>query len=264
MTTGRQHRNRNTNDPNTASAGGSRTIAWYIALLPGGRIALALQYGHLRTTVSSGYSNRARHGLRRVLDIETARAIAYLQHLDQRLNGGDGVSGPAAKTPPKRAATPTAPPEHQRTPGHPAWTAATRPAPTSPRTDQHIADARVEVARLRRDVADPLTPLPLRARLEQRIVLSEVVPQVEAHRAHRHDPTPRAHPHPHNPKAVMNHDDEREAITEAMRRLFAGTPIRSSGNLDIVALAEEAGLKRNKLTHKHTDLRDAFYAERAR
>src|SRR6266498_1831141 len=96
MTTGRQHRNRNTNDPNTASAGGRRTIAWYIARLPGGRIALALQYGHLRTTVSSGYSNRARHGLRRVLDIEAARAIAYLQHLDQRLNGGDGVSGPAA------------------------------------------------------------------------------------------------------------------------------------------------------------------------
>lgn len=62
----------------------------------------------------------------------------------------------------------------------------------------------------------------------------------------------------------MNHDDEREAITEAMRRLFAGTPIRSCGTLDIVTLAEEAGLKRNKLTHKHTDLRDDFYAERAR
>jgi hypothetical protein len=67
---------------------------WHIARLPGGRIALALQYGHLRTTVSSGYSNRARHGLRRVLDIETARAIAdYLQQLDQRLDRGEGVSG---------------------------------------------------------------------------------------------------------------------------------------------------------------------------
>src|SRR6266498_4593612 len=204
MTTGRQHCNRNTNDPNTASAGGRRTIAWYVARLPGGRIALALQYGHLRAT---------------------------------------------------RAPKDTRPPSLDRC--NPACANIAR-------TDQHIADARVEVARLRRDVADPLTPLPLRARLEQRIVLSEVVPQVEAHRAHRHDPTPRAHPHPHNPKAVMNHDDEREAITEAMRRLFAGTPIRSSGNLDIVALAEEAGLKRNKLTHKHTDLRDAFYAERAR
>ena len=63
---------------------------------------------------------------------------------------------------------------------------------------------------------------------------------------------------------MNQYDDEREAITEAMRRLFAGTPIRSSGNLDIVTLAEEAGLRRNKLTHKHTDLRDAFYAERAK
>ena len=62
----------------------------------------------------------------------------------------------------------------------------------------------------------------------------------------------------------MNHEAERDAITEAMRRLFAGTPLRSSGNLDIITLAEEAGLKRNKLTHKHTDQRDAFYAERAR
>jgi predicted nucleic acid-binding Zn-ribbon protein len=62
----------------------------------------------------------------------------------------------------------------------------------------------------------------------------------------------------------VNHDAEREAITEAMNRLFAGQPLRSSGNLDIVTLAEEAGLRRNKLTHKHTDLRDVFYAERAR
>lgn len=62
----------------------------------------------------------------------------------------------------------------------------------------------------------------------------------------------------------MSYDAERDAITEAMRRLIAGTPVRSPGNLDIVTLAQEAGLKRNKLTHKHTDLRDAFYAERAR
>ena len=61
----------------------------------------------------------------------------------------------------------------------------------------------------------------------------------------------------------MNEAEEREAITAAMARLFAGTPIRSTGNLDIVALAQEAGLKRNKLTHRHTDLKDQFYAERA-
>jgi chromosome segregation ATPase len=62
----------------------------------------------------------------------------------------------------------------------------------------------------------------------------------------------------------MDNQAEREAITEAIARLFAGTPIRSSGSRDIVTLAQEAGVKRNKLTHKHTDLRDAFYAERAR
>jgi chromosome segregation ATPase len=56
-------------------------------------------------------------------------------------------------------------------------------------------------------------------------------------------------------------DDERNAITAAMQRLLAGKPLRSSGELTIVALAEEAGLRRNKLTHKHTDLKDLFYAE---
>jgi chromosome segregation ATPase len=60
----------------------------------------------------------------------------------------------------------------------------------------------------------------------------------------------------------MTNDDERKAITEATQRLLAGKPLRSSGRLDIVTLAEEAGLKRNKLTHKHTDLKDLFNAER--
>ena len=59
----------------------------------------------------------------------------------------------------------------------------------------------------------------------------------------------------------MSDDDERNAITAAMQRLLAGKPLRSSGALTIVALAEEAGLRRNKLTHKHTDLKDLFYAE---
>ncbi len=75
-----------------------RTVAWHIARLPGGRIALAIQYAHLRTTVSEGYSGRSRHGLRRVLDIETARAMAdYLHRVSDRIEHGDGVSGPAAR-----------------------------------------------------------------------------------------------------------------------------------------------------------------------
>jgi len=52
----------------------------------------------MRTTASEGYSGRARHGLRRVLDIETARAMAdYLSRVNDRIEQGDGVSGPAGR-----------------------------------------------------------------------------------------------------------------------------------------------------------------------
>ena len=60
----------------------------------------------------------------------------------------------------------------------------------------------------------------------------------------------------------MTDEDDRRAITAAMQRLFAGTPLRSSGTLDSVTVAQESGVKRNKLTHKHTDLKDLFYAQR--
>ncbi|WP_327580409.1 hypothetical protein [Streptomyces sp. NBC_00145] len=45
-----------------------------------------------------------------------------------------------------------------------------------------------------------------------------------------------------------------------MVRLPIGTPLRSDGQLTVKSLAVEAGLKRNKLTHKHTGLKDLFYA----
>jgi hypothetical protein len=54
--------------------------------------------------------------------------------------------------------------------------------------------------------------------------------------------------------------DERAEIEAAMDRLLAGTPLRSGGQLTIVSLAAEAGVKRHALTHKHTDLKDRFYA----
>lgn len=74
-----------------------RTLAWHIARRPGGRVALAIQYAHLRTTTSEGYSARARHGLHHLLDIETARAMVdHLHHLGERLQHGEAVSGPAA------------------------------------------------------------------------------------------------------------------------------------------------------------------------
>ncbi|MFJ9900976.1 hypothetical protein ACIQPR_47470 [Streptomyces sp. NPDC091280] len=47
--------------------------AWHIARRPGGLIALAIQYGHMRTVLdartSSGYGSRSRGGIHSVLDI---------------------------------------------------------------------------------------------------------------------------------------------------------------------------------------------------
>ncbi|WP_229854378.1 hypothetical protein [Streptomyces filipinensis] len=53
---------------------------------------------------------------------------------------------------------------------------------------------------------------------------------------------------------------EIEAVTDAMIRLLVGTPLRSDGQLTIKSLAQEADVKRNKLTHKHTGLKGLFYA----
>ena len=50
--------------------------------------------------------------------------------------------------------------------------------------------------------------------------------------------------------------DER---AEAIERIFDGTPHSSTGGLTIVALAQEAGVPRNALTQRHTDLRNEFY-----
>lgn len=53
--------------------------------------------------------------------------------------------------------------------------------------------------------------------------------------------------------------DERARIRTAMDRILAGTPEHSNGALTVVALAIEAGVPRNALTQRHTDLKDEFY-----
>ncbi|MFE7856341.1 hypothetical protein [Streptomyces sp. NPDC057403] len=53
---------------------------------------------------------------------------------------------------------------------------------------------------------------------------------------------------------------ERANIRAAMDRLLAGTPLRSDGALTVLSLAAEADIKRHVLTHRHTDLKDEFYA----
>ena len=52
---------------------------------------------------------------------------------------------------------------------------------------------------------------------------------------------------------------ERNRIRAAMNRILDGTPERSNGALTVVALAIEAGVPRNALTQRHTDLKDEFY-----
>ncbi|GGW86126.1 hypothetical protein GCM10010320_79810 [Streptomyces caelestis] len=79
-----------------------RTLAWHIARRPGGLIALAIQYGHLRTVLdartSSGYASRSRRGIHGILDVETALAAAdTAARLRDSVAAGENLSGPAAR-----------------------------------------------------------------------------------------------------------------------------------------------------------------------
>lgn len=76
-----------------------RTLAWHVARRPGGLVALAIQYGHLRTAlVSEGYAARSRDGIHELIDIETVRAVAdTVADLNDDLQSGGGLSGPAAR-----------------------------------------------------------------------------------------------------------------------------------------------------------------------
>ncbi|MFD5134140.1 hypothetical protein [Streptomyces olindensis] len=75
-------------------------------------VALAVQYGHLRTpltldtTTASGYATRSRRGIHDLIDIETALATAETAaDLHERHPHGEGVSGPAARHALRQAAT---------------------------------------------------------------------------------------------------------------------------------------------------------------
>ena len=53
----------------------------------------------------------------------------------------------------------------------------------------------------------------------------------------------------------------RVEIEKAMEHLLSGRPLRSTGDLTVVQLAEEAGVKRWRLTHQHVDLTRRFQNE---
>ncbi|MBO0874088.1 MAG: hypothetical protein J2P19_11915 [Pseudonocardia sp.] len=74
-----------------------RTVAWFINRQPGGRIALGVQYGHLRASLAESYGGRSRVDMLQILDLEQALATAdTLTAAVERLDHGQGVSGPAA------------------------------------------------------------------------------------------------------------------------------------------------------------------------
>ncbi|WP_261958334.1 hypothetical protein [Streptomyces nigrescens] len=56
----------------------------------------------------------------------------------------------------------------------------------------------------------------------------------------------------------------RRAIIAAMNRLFADTPQRSNGRLNVTQLAIEAGLKPWHLTYQHPGLKDLFQEQAAK
>jgi hypothetical protein len=85
-------------DGEIAPARFRRTLAWFIYRVPGGRIALGVQYGHLRGYTSDAYGSRVASGLRDVFPMEEALAVAEtLQKAGERLDAGEQVSGPAAR-----------------------------------------------------------------------------------------------------------------------------------------------------------------------
>ncbi|MDI9894734.1 hypothetical protein QM797_08340 [Rhodococcus sp. IEGM 1381] len=76
-----------------------RTLAWHIVRRPGGLIAGAIQYGHLRTQITQGYSGQADSGFNDDVGFEEFLMRCETIHADhERLGSGEHVSGPAASS----------------------------------------------------------------------------------------------------------------------------------------------------------------------
>jgi len=75
-----------------------RTLAWHIRRRPGGRVALAVQYGHLSLGTGEGYAGLREAGALTLLDREQAAAVVDTLHgLAAELSDGSQLSGPAAE-----------------------------------------------------------------------------------------------------------------------------------------------------------------------
>jgi len=82
---------------NLSSGRFRRTLAWYICRRPRGRVAGAIQYGHLRTQMTLGYAGNYAFGFRDLTAVEE-----FLLRLDElaedaeQLERGEHVTGPSA------------------------------------------------------------------------------------------------------------------------------------------------------------------------
>ncbi|MDJ0363414.1 hypothetical protein [Rhodococcus sp. H29-C3] len=81
-----------------------RTLAWYIARRPGGSIAGALQYRHMRVQMFEGYAGTSQSGFRD--EVEAEDAIARGDKLADMITGPDRhrLTGPAAAEAERRLA----------------------------------------------------------------------------------------------------------------------------------------------------------------
>ena len=93
------------NDPIPKDADGNitakrfrRTLAWHIVRRPRGLVAAAIQYNHISTLVTQGYSGNYHSGFPNELTMERwLERVEHLTDIDQYLESGGHVSGPAAK-----------------------------------------------------------------------------------------------------------------------------------------------------------------------
>jgi hypothetical protein len=82
-----------------------RTLAWHIVRRPGWIVAGAVQYGHIRTQITQGYSGLADSGFVDELAFEELLVRMEALHEDaKRLEQGEHISGPAAVRYRKRVA----------------------------------------------------------------------------------------------------------------------------------------------------------------
>ena len=186
-----------------------RTLAWHIVRRPGGTVAGATQYGHLRTQIMHGYAGGADSGFFDEITFEEFLLRAETLHDDQqRLLHGEHVSGPAADayqvrvaaarrfagltiTTPAQANNALASPALQVHHGalltcvyRPETAACQQDSPTErgpswarcrptcrnlARTDRDITNLRQHILVLKSDLASPGLPQPLRVRIQQRV-----------------------------------------------------------------------------------------------